>query len=155
VKRPWLGDAAAVSPEIAESLGLDRPAVRCAEIAKAALRQGRLRTGDLIVGIDAWPFPTLTNSVIASPPGRWAGWPSWMSAPHEHVAWMWRWRWRRKPRRATRPRSRPVAAGRRDRRQLVAVGRRNARPGDQRHRVVVTDVDEQTTAGSLGFQRRT
>src|ERR671931_1102175 len=55
VKRPWLGARLqAVTPEIAESLGLKRPAgalVGTVAAGSAAARSG-LRTGDLIVSID-------------------------------------------------------------------------------------------------------
>src|SRR5689334_1206956 len=55
VKRPWLGARLqAVTPEIAESLGLKRPAgalVATVTPGSAAARSG-LRTGDLIVSID-------------------------------------------------------------------------------------------------------
>src|SRR5262247_2897367 len=55
VKRPWLGaKLQAVTPEIAESMGLKRPAgalVATVAPGSAAARSG-LRTGDLIVSID-------------------------------------------------------------------------------------------------------
>jgi len=55
VKRPWLGARLqAVTPEIAESMGLKRPAgalVATVAPGSAAARSG-LRTGDLIVSID-------------------------------------------------------------------------------------------------------
>jgi Do/DeqQ family serine protease len=58
VRRPWLGARLqAVTPEIAESLGLKRPAgalVTTVTAGSAAARAG-LRTNDLIVAIDAQP----------------------------------------------------------------------------------------------------
>jgi Do/DeqQ family serine protease len=55
VKRPWLGARLqAVTPEIAESLGLKRPAgalVASVSASSPAARAG-LKTGDLILGID-------------------------------------------------------------------------------------------------------
>src|SRR5262249_41482214 len=55
VKRPWLGARLqAVTPEIAESIGLKRPAgalIAAVTQGSAAARAG-LRTGDLIVSID-------------------------------------------------------------------------------------------------------
>jgi Do/DeqQ family serine protease len=55
VKRPWLGARLqAVTPEIAESMGLKRPAgALVASVAQgSAAARGGLRTGDLIVSID-------------------------------------------------------------------------------------------------------
>jgi Do/DeqQ family serine protease len=55
VLRPWLGASLqAVSPEIAESLGLDRPAgALVTEVARGGpSANGGLRTGDVILGID-------------------------------------------------------------------------------------------------------
>ncbi len=58
VKRPWLGaKLQMVTPEIAESLGLKRPAgalVASVNANSPAAKAG-LRTGDLIVGIDGQP----------------------------------------------------------------------------------------------------
>ena len=58
VKRPWLGARLqAVTPEIAESMGLKRPAgALVASVAPgSAAARGGLRTGDLIVSIDGQP----------------------------------------------------------------------------------------------------
>ena len=55
VKRPWLGARLqAVTPEIAESIGLKRPAgALVAQVtAKSPAERGGLRTGDLIVALD-------------------------------------------------------------------------------------------------------
>ncbi len=55
VKRPWLGARLqAVTPEIAESMGLKRPAgALVASVAQgSAAARGGLRTGDLIISID-------------------------------------------------------------------------------------------------------
>jgi Do/DeqQ family serine protease len=58
VKRPWLGaKLQMVTPEIAESLGLKRPAgaLVASVSANSPAAKAGLRTGDLIVGIDGQP----------------------------------------------------------------------------------------------------
>src|SRR5712691_4105295 len=58
VKRPWLGARLqAVTPEIAESLGLKRPtgALVASVTAKSPAARAGLKTGDLIVAVDGQP----------------------------------------------------------------------------------------------------
>jgi S1-C subfamily serine protease len=58
VRRPWLGaKLQAVTPEIADSLGLKRPAgaLVAGVTANSPAARGGLRTGDLIVGVDTQP----------------------------------------------------------------------------------------------------
>lgn len=59
VRRPWLGaDLQAVTPDIAESLGLDRPAgALVKQIHPASPAAPSLEMGDVIVGIDGKPVP--------------------------------------------------------------------------------------------------
>jgi Do/DeqQ family serine protease len=58
VRRPWLGaKLQAVTPEIADSLGLKRPtgALVASVTSNSPAARGGLRTGDLIVGVDTQP----------------------------------------------------------------------------------------------------
>jgi Do/DeqQ family serine protease len=73
VKRPWLGARLqAVTPEIAESLALKRPAgaLVASVAANSPAAKAGLRTGDLIVGIDNQPVddPNTFNYRFATKP---------------------------------------------------------------------------------------
>jgi Do/DeqQ family serine protease len=59
VQRPWLGaNLQAVTPDIAESIGLDRPAgALVKQIHPASPAAPALEMGDVIVGIDGKPVP--------------------------------------------------------------------------------------------------
>ena len=73
VKRPWLGaKLQAVTPDIADSLGLKRPAgaLVASVVAGGPAARAGIKTGDLIVTIDGTAVEIPTPSIIASPPSR-------------------------------------------------------------------------------------
>ena len=75
VKRPWLGaKLQEVTPDIAESLGLQRPtgALVANVAADSPAARAGLKTGDVIVSVDGTEVDDPTPSIIASPPSRWA-----------------------------------------------------------------------------------
>ncbi|MDQ0474374.1 Do family serine endopeptidase [Labrys wisconsinensis] len=159
VRRPWLGATLqAVTPEIAESLGIDRPSgALVAEIAQAGpSATAGLATGDLIVGIGGvaiadpdefgYRFATQPLGGVAKLDVLRRGQHVAVEVPLSAAA-------------ETTPSDETKLAGPSP---LAGATVANLSPAVadalgldlNANGVVITDVDEQSTAGSLGFQKK-